>query len=147
ALVEGLAPDGLHVRGDDHWQSVTLQWGPGLSYTGALADFYRDCTVNLNSTSIQMAAAVNQRVFDCPGAGGFLLTDRQASLAALFDMDREVACYGSLAEAREQLRWFRERPLARREIALAAQRRILGEHTYRHRLETLAGWLSERYGG
>lgn len=146
-LVETLSPEGLVVRGDEAWQAIASQWGPGLSYTDELAPFYRDCTVNLNSTSIQMATAVNQRVFDCPGAGGFLLTDNQASLAELFDVQTEVATYGTLEEAREQLRWFLGRPQARREIAERARKRILGEHTYRHRLEEMVGLLKGMYGG
>lgn len=146
-LVETLATEGLMVRGDEAWQAIApQQWGPGLSYTGELAPFYRDCVVNLNSTSIQMATAVNQRVFDCPGAGGFLLTDNQASLADLFDVESEVAMYNTLEEARMQLQWFAERPEARKEIAARARKRILGEHTYRHRLEEIVKVLKEMYG-
>jgi spore maturation protein CgeB len=145
-LVETLAPDGLVVRGDEAWRTISPQWGPGLAYSTELAPFYRDCRVNLNSTSIQMATAVNQRVFDCPGAGGFLLTDNQASLSELFDLETEVAVYNTLEEAREQLRWFVERPEARKEIAARARKRILGEHTYRHRLEEIVGMLKALYG-
>ena len=146
-LVETLAPEGLHVRGDESWRTITDQWGPGLAYATELAAFYRDCVVNVNSTSIQMATAVNQRVFDCPGAGGFLLTDNQASLAELFDVESEVAIYTTLEEAREQLRWFMARLDARREITARARKRILGEHTYRHRLEAIVGLLQGLYGG
>ena len=146
-LVEALAPDGLHVRGDAHWQAVTGQCGPGIAYADELPAFYRDCPVNLNSTSIQMATAVNQRVFDCPGAGGFLLTDAQSSLADLFDVEHEIASYGTLEEAREQLRWFMARPKARRAIVEQAQRRIYGEHTYVHRLEAMVDVLRGCYGG
>jgi spore maturation protein CgeB len=145
-LVEALAPEGLVVRGDEAWQAIAPQWGPGLSYTGELAPFYRDCTVNLNSTSIQMSTAVNQRVFDCPGAGGFLLTDNQSSLTELFDVETEVAVYNTLEEARERLRWFVERPGARKEITARARKRILGEHTYRHRLEEMVKVLKGLYG-
>ena len=145
-VVETLAPEGLHVRGDGSWRALTTQWGPGLGYATELASFYRNCTINMNSTSIQMATAVNQRVFDCPGAGGFLLTDNQASLADLFDVESELAVYNTMDEAREQLRWFMERPQARNEIAERARKRILGEHTYRHRLEELVGLLKGLYG-
>ena len=145
-LVARLAPAGLHVRGDDGWQAVTPQCGPGLPYNGDLAAFYRDCPVNLNSTSLQMATAVNQRLFDCPAAGGFLLTDRQASLDTMFDGERELAVYDSVESAREQMAWFLARPAARREITTRARARILGEHTYRTRLECIKTLLKERFG-
>lgn len=146
SLVDTLTPDGLVVRGDESWRALTPNWGPGLSYTEELAPFYRDCMVNVNSTSIQMATAVNQRVFDCPGAGGFLLTDNQGSLADLFDIESEVAVYNTPEEARMQLRWFMGRPHARREIAARARKRILGEHTYGHRLQEMVGLLKGIYG-
>lgn len=146
-LVSALAPEGLHVRGDEAWSAITANSGPGLAYATELGPWYRDCAVNLNTTSIQMATAVNQRVFDCPGAGGFLLTDRQASLEGLFDVEREVATYGTVDEAREQLRWFMARPDSRAEITARARKRILGEHTYRHRLGTIETILRERFEG
>jgi len=145
-LVSTLAPEGLHVRGDEGWGDVTPNWGPGLAYATELGPFYRDCTVNVNTTSIQMPNAVNQRVFDCPGAGGFLLTDRQPSLDSLFDVDREAATYGTLEEARDQLRWFMDHPDSRAEITARARKRILGEHTYRHRLEAIEALLRDRFG-
>lgn len=142
-----LAPEGLLVRGDADWQSVLENWGPFVDYTSELPGYYRDCEVNLNATSIQMPTTVNQRVFDCPAAGGFLLTDRQAALAELFDAEHEVAAYDSPEDAVEQLRYFRARPAARREIASKARRRVLGEHTYAHRLEKIASIVRERFGG
>lgn len=147
ALVDALAPEGLVVRGDAHWRAVTPNSGPPVDYFDALPAYYRNCPVNLNTTSVQMATTVNQRAFDCPAAGGFLLTDHQTHLETLFDVEREVATYRSLDEAREKLRWFMNRPRARNDLILKAQKRILGEHTYRHRLESIAARVKERFGG
>jgi len=92
-----------------------------------------------------MPNTVNQRVFDCPAAGGFLLTDAQPALRELFDADTEIACYASLDEAREMLRYFRARPAERRAITARARERILNEHTYEHRLHVIADWMRERF--
>lgn len=140
-----LAPDGVQVRGDGAWKTVVADAMPPVHYFDALPAFYRECAVNLNFTSIQMPAAVNQRVFDCPAAGGFLLTDRQSDLARLFD-STEVATFASIDECRDQLAHFRARASARAAIVNAARTRILGEHTYAHRLRTIARWVMEHFG-
>jgi len=145
SLVETLAPEGLHVRGDVHWQSVTTQWGEPLNYEDELPAYYRDCPVNLNTTSVQMATTVNQRVFDCPTAGGFLLTDEQAHLHDLFEVDLDIATYRTPEEAREKMQWFLAHPLSRKEFIERGQKRILGEHTYTHRLKAIAARLKEHF--
>jgi spore maturation protein CgeB len=142
--VAGLADEGLVVRGDPGWAEVTPHAGPPVDYDRGLAAFYRDCAVNLNITSLQMKHAVNQRVFDCPAAGGFLLTDAQPDLSELFAED-EVATYTDLDDCRGQLQFFRDHPASRAEIVGRAQRRILGEHTYRHRLEALTQRLKDHF--
>ena len=97
-LVQMLVLEGLEVRGDEGWLQSIPSVGDSVTYVSDLPAFYRDCEINLNVTSIQMPTAVNQRVFDCPAAGGFLLTDAQSALASLFDLDEEVVAYSSLDE-------------------------------------------------
>lgn len=143
--VAGLAPEGVVVRGDDAWQHVTSLLGPQVNYRTELPEFYRRSEVNLNITSIQMASAVNQRVFDCPAAGGFLLTDAQTSLETLFDVDREIAQYHSLEECIDLLRFYRKHPAARVEKIVRARERIQNEHTYAHRLREIAEIVRKRF--
>jgi len=144
-LLEALGPLGLEVRGDEEWKRTVPNAGGPVHYTTSLPEFYGRCEVNLNVTSIQMPTTVNQRVFDVPAAGGFLLTDAQAALGDLFDMEHEVACYSTFEECREMFQYYRANPLARRQIAAKARKRILGEHTYEHRLRQLVAVLKERF--
>lgn len=141
-----LVPEGLVLRGDDDWKRHFPEAGGGVNYMRELPDYYRRCAVNVNITSLQMPTTVNQRVFDCPAAGGFLLTDAQSGLRKLFDVENEAACYSSFEECRELFRHYRTHPAARTEIACRARRRILGEHTYAHRLEKIAALVKERFG-
>ncbi|HNR31042.1 MAG TPA: glycosyltransferase [Candidatus Hydrogenedentes bacterium] len=145
ALATALVPEGLCLRGDAAWRLHFPDARPTLNYQRELPAYYRACEVNVNCTSIQMPNTVNQRVFDCPAAGGFLLTDAQPALRELFDADTEIACYASLDEAREMLRYFRARPAERRAITARARERILNEHTYEHRLHVIADWMRERF--
>lgn len=143
--MRALAADGVQVRGDDGWKGVVDGALPAVHYFDALPSFYRDCAVNLNFTSVQMPQAVNQRVFDCPAAGGFLLTDAQSDLTRLFGVD-EIAAFSSIEACRAQIAFYRDNDEARRAIVRAARARILGEHTYAHRLRTMARWVMEYFG-
>ncbi len=144
-LLETLAPEGLHVRGDEAWKQHFDNWGPYINYTADLPAYYRACPINLNSTSIQMASAVNQRVFDCPAAGGFLLSDAQRDLETLFEPETEIVRYASPEECLDLYRFHRERPQARKAVIEKARRRVLAEHTYHHRIEKIAALVREHF--
>ena len=146
AHVEALLPEGLTLRGDAGWQRYVPNAQGPVNYFQDLPGFYRNCEINFNVTSIQMPHTVNQRAFDCPAAGGFLLTDAQSDLAELFDAERETATYATTEECVDKFRWYRAHPEARVAIVQAAQRRILAEHTYAHRLRSIARLVMERFG-
>jgi spore maturation protein CgeB len=142
-LAKMLAPEGMDVRGDLEWQDIIPDALGPVHYKTELAGLYRDCEFNVNITSLQMPTTVNQRVFDCPAAGGFLLTDAQSAMTDLFDCESEMACYSTMDECRELFRFYRTHPKTRREMTERARARVLGEHTYRHRLELLVDVLRE----
>ena len=134
------------VFGDDGWDGIAQWRGGPVNYESDLPSVYRRSEINLNVTSLQMATAVNQRVFDCPAAGGFLLTDAQSSLMDLFDADSEIVCYHSFEEANTLAREYLAQPSKRNKIIQRARARILNEHTYEHRLIYLEA-LARAYFG
>ena len=88
-----------------------------------------------------MKAAVNQRVFDVPAAGGFLLTDFREQLAECFEPGREMVCYQEPGELPELAEFYLKRPELRARLARRARRRVLAEHTYRHRVAAMVETL------
>jgi spore maturation protein CgeB len=80
---------------------------------------------------------VNPRTFELAAAGAFQLVDRRALLPALFVPDVEVATFTAASELRERVRYYLAHPDERAAIAAAGRARVLAEHTYRHRMETL----------
>lgn len=145
-MVRRLAPLGVEVRGDPHWAHVTPNHGGQVGYFDDLAPYYRRTAVNLNTTSIQARTSLNQRVFDCPAAGGFLITDDQADIHELFDED-EAVTYRTMDELEDKTRYYLAHPEERKAIVQRAQRRIAAHHTHKHRLESLEAYLKERYAG
>jgi spore maturation protein CgeB len=139
-VLRRLLPLGLRIFGDpDGWRRAL---GPGapvhpdVSYYREAPAVYASCDVNLSATSLQMPGAVNQRCFDVPLCGGFLLTDRQEELFELFAED-EVATYQGPGDVAAEAREWLHAPARRREVSTRARARVLGEHTYRRRMQQL----------
>jgi spore maturation protein CgeB len=137
------------VRGDGGWRRLLngkFRLGPQLNYYKELPSFYNACTVNFNATSVQMGSAVNQRAFDVPACGAFLLTDHQGSVEGLFEAGKEIVTYKDPGEIPDLARFYLRDGSAREAIARKGRERVLGEHTYRHRLDTILRRLREVYG-
>lgn len=111
--------------------------GEGLSPHEACR-VYNASMINLNTHHHQSRdGGVNTRAFEIPAAGGFELTDHVPGMEALLEPGREVAVYRTAEEAADLARYYAKAEDERRRIAEAGRRRVLAEHTYRHRMETL----------
>lgn len=151
ACIEGVLPFAPLLVGDPGWKELVppgARWHyhGELAYYDQLPDFYPHAALNFNCTSKQMKGAVNQRVFDVPATGSFLLTDYREQVERLFEPGSEIVCYRSPEEATQLAAEFLARPDRRKAVADAARRRILAEHTYDHRLRTMADRMRAVFG-
>ncbi|MFN2343086.1 MAG: glycosyltransferase [Desulfonatronovibrio sp.] len=149
--VENILPFHPLIAGDDGWKStfpVTENWDyhPELNYYDDLPGFYPHARINFNTTSAQMKGAVNQRVFDVPACGAFLVTDYRKQIENLLEPEKEVVFYKELEEIEDILRFFLKNPGQRKQIVDRARTRILSEHTYDHRLLELCSKMKMIYG-
>ena len=101
--------------------------------------------MNINYTSFQMRTAVNQRVFDVPACGGFLLSDRQEDMERFFEVGREAVCFCCEEEAASLAAHYLANEGERKRIAEAGRRRVLAEHTYEKRMAALVAEMRERF--
>jgi spore maturation protein CgeB len=140
------------IVGDEGWLATfegegTLWRRIGeLAYYDQLPGFYPLSEVNFNCTSLQMKGAVNQRAFDVPACGAFLLTDYRAQMELLFDPGSEVAVYADPDEVPELTRHYLDHPGERLRIAQAARKRVLNEHTYVKRMGQLLEIMRRTFG-
>ena len=137
ACVKELVPFEPVIYGDAGWRELLGQGfilRPEVNYCDELPQAYGATGINFNATSLQMKAAVNQRIFDAPAAGGFVLTDFREQLAELFEVGKEVACFREPGEIPELVRFYLKHPQVREKMAAKARQRVLAEHTYRHRV-------------
>jgi len=149
SCIQRLEECGLTIHGDRGWNdlisSSRVTLNAPLNYYKALPLFYNACTINFNATSLQMREAVNQRVFDVPACGAFLLTDQKESLNDLFDVGNEIITYSDKDEIPEVADFYLRHPDKRQVIAQKGRERVLKDHTYRKRLAAMIAAMKKRY--
>lgn len=138
--IRELVPFEPVVYGDAGWRELLgngFILRPEVNYYDELPQVYGATVINFNATSLQMKAAVNQRIFDTPAAGGFLLTDFREQLAELFRVGEEVACFEEPGEIPELVYFYLQHPEVRKKMTAKARERVLAEHTYLHRVAAM----------
>lgn len=140
------------IAGDKYWKIAlrdrpeAWRWHPELSYYVDLPRFYPCSEINFNCTSMQMKGAVNQRVFDVPACGQFLITDQRRQMDQLFEPGREVVAYSAPEEIPDLIDFYLRHPQAREKIARAARKRVHRDHTYDQRMTSLLQTMLAVYG-
>lgn len=139
-LVTACIPQGIRTFGDPlGWKAMcgdALPTWPNVDYRSEIAGIYRGIDINVNITSCQMPTAVNQRVFDVPLCGGFVLSDCQPDIEELFSPG-EIAAYRSTEELVSKISHYRAHEDERRAITQKARAGILARHTYAHRIDAI----------
>jgi spore maturation protein CgeB len=77
---------------------------------------------------------VNDRLFNVPAAGGFLLTRAAEGIEELYEPEREIAVYRSLEELESQLHRYLADDAARERVAEAGCRRAHAHYRIERRL-------------
>jgi spore maturation protein CgeB len=104
---------------------------------------YNATRVNLNlHSSVSDAAAVvpgdfvNPRTFELAAAGAFQLVDARGLMPELF-APGELATFTTLSEMLQGIEYYLAHPAERQAVALRGRERVLAEHTYARRMQTL----------
>jgi spore maturation protein CgeB len=149
-LVNRLADSDLHIFGDiEGWRQYAPRRAKlhnSVDYYTELPQLYGQTAVNLNCTSLQMPTAVNQRVFDVPLAGGFLLTDEQDDLKMLFNSG-DIATYSDIGELPQMTSWYLARDSLCKSMIRNARARISVAHTYKHRIDDVICQARRQFAG
>lgn len=130
----------LTVFGDEGWKDVlngSCRILPPVDYYRDLPQVYQNAGAVINLTGLQMPHALNQRCYDVPAAGGFLLTDDQPALNQQFEIGKEIIAFRSPEELVDKWEFFNRYGRERSKIIENGRRRILSEHTYRHRVREM----------
>ena len=105
--------------------------------------FYSSLCWALNVTRADMIAAGHSpsvRLFEAGACGAPIITDEWPGLDELFEPAKEVVVARSTEDVLSALRWSEDDRLR---LANAGRKRVLAEHTARHRAEELEAYLAE----
>lgn len=103
-----------------------------------VSKIYNAASIGLNIHSDQSRqAGLNARAFELLASGTFELTDYVAGMEELLLPGQEVAVYRSPQQARERADHYLRHPQERLELVRRGRQRVLREHTYVHRMQTL----------
>jgi spore maturation protein CgeB len=87
--------------------------------------------------------AGNMRLFEATGAGVYLLTDFKDSLHTLFEPGRDVAVWRSIDDCLAGIEHALRDDAGRTEVACAGHARTMTQHTYRHRVKQILGFVEQ----
>ncbi len=145
--LKGISNVGIY--GPTDWKGVLHDeellhcfYGP-IENSLALENLYRLSKVNLGINSLQGMSFINPRAFDVPAAGGFLILEYVPGLENVFNGDRELVWFQSIAEMQEKINQALADEGGRMATISRAQHRLQAEHTYKHRAETILEYFKE----
>lgn len=111
-------------------------------------DIYQRSLININPHSSTVANGfergdfINPRTFELAGLGAFQLTDMRKLLSLHFDPADEIVALSNWEDMQKAIDYFLEHEAEREMYAKRAQKRVLKEHTYKHRAQEILDVLS-----
>ena len=93
---------------------------------------------------------MNPRTFEIAACGGFQLVDRRSLLGELFATgteDAELAVFDRIEDLVPRIQHFLAHPDEREAVARRGQVRVLRDHTYAARMQTLLDFVAQRRPG
>lgn len=127
-------------------------WKAGTVSTEDIPRIMRDSIISLNFGDSGMvmhgiiprkSRQIKARVFEVPGAGGFLMTENAANLDSFYRVGEEIVVYEGISELADKIAYFLEHTEKRDSIAMAGYDRTRTEHTYEARFEKLLELASQ----
>lgn len=102
---------------------------------------FRTAKINLNISLRSIINGIPLRAFDIMGAGGFLMTNYQNDFMNLFVPGEDFVFFESLKDLNDKISYYLNNEKERIEIAENGFRKIVEQHTYRHRVAEMLSFL------
>lgn len=140
AAVGALAESGIKVECYGHgWPNgpVAAEEIPRIMRNSIISLNFGDSGMVMRGIIPGRSRQIKARVFEVPGAGGFLMTESAEGLERFYRIGDEIAVFEGMADLAEKLRHFIGHPQERDRIAMAGYQRTRDEHTYEERFGKL----------
>lgn len=144
AMIARLRREGIEIACFGHG------WPDGPVETKRMGEIFRESRISLNFSdgahgrSDFASRQIKARIFEVPGSGGCLLTEKTPDLDRYFHIGEEVLTFEGADEMVEQVTSLLARPERREEIARNGFERVRRDHTYDRRFEEMLRELADR---
>ncbi len=144
AMIERLRHEGVEVACFGHG------WPEGPVETTCMAEIIRQSRVSLNFSDGAHGPVgftnrqIKARIFEVPGCGGCLLTERAPNLERYFHLGQDVLAFDGVDELIEQVKRLLSHPERRDAIARGGFERVRRDHTYERRFEEVLHVLAQQ---
>lgn len=144
AMIARLRHEGIEVACFGHG------WPEGPVETKRMGEIFRESRVSLNFSdgahgrSDFATRQIKARIFEAPGYGGCLLTEKAPNLDRYFNIGEEVLTFDGADEMVKQVKSLLSRPEQRDEMARRGFERVRRDHTYERRFDELLRELTPR---
>jgi spore maturation protein CgeB len=110
---------------------------PGIIRESVISLNFGDSGLVLRGIFPRRSRQIKARVFEVPGAGGFLMTENADKLESFYIPGEEIAVFDGIDDLTDKIKHFLAHPNERDEIARAGHARTRHEHTYDLRFQNL----------
>jgi spore maturation protein CgeB len=87
---------------------------------------------------------IKARIFEVPGAGGFLFTEKAENLENFYRLNKEVIIFDGVDDLAAKIRYYTSHSEERDQIASAGNRRTTKDHTYDERFKAILHQVSSQ---
>ena len=77
------------------------------------------------------------------GCGGFYLCRRTAGVEFAYDVGKEIDVFDTGDEMVDKVRYYLKNEEERKRIALAGQKKVFNNYTYKNQIEKMFNWVNE----
>jgi spore maturation protein CgeB len=140
SVVASLGDQGIQVWGDPGWRSVQkygVRFRGSAGHRDELTRIYNAASIHIDIGRIYQLDIVTMRVFDVISCGGFLIAERNDAVLELFEDGVEIETWVTVEGLKNKCRYYLEHPERAAEIANRGRRRLLEDHSIRHRLQEM----------
>jgi spore maturation protein CgeB len=137
---------GCTVYGDDGWkQIIDSQKVKKVAYGDQLRSLYNTVRVNLDCNRAVIRDGLTQRPFDILACRKFVITSNKNVVKEMFETSgekKEIVMFRNRQELYDIVNYYLKNEQERKTIAERGYTRVMNEHTYDHRIQSIFRTIS-----
>ena len=116
---------------------IPVRWNGTVSTRQEMPFIFRNSKINLNVTMRGIRTGIPLRIWDVLGCGGFVLTNYQVEIPEFFNVGEDLDVFYDANDLCQKAEYYINHEKERKEMAYNAHEKVVGEHTYVHRIEQM----------